>query len=65
MASSNVDEVEASSNVDEVEASHNADDKIENEADKKDDLDWDDFVDDIILKDLELTHSDEDRNVGF
>jgi len=66
MASSYVDEVEASGKVDEVEASRNADeaktDNIDNEDDEKDDLDWDDFVDDVILKDLELTHSDEDRN---
>ena len=49
----------ASSNVDKVET-----DNIDEENDKKDELDWDDFVDEVNLKDLELTHKDEDKNVS-
>lgn len=35
------------------------------ESDKKDVLDWDDFIDEVALKDLELTHSDEDKEVSY
>lgn len=60
MASINVDEVKVSRNDDEGEASRT--DIIDNEADY---LERVDFVDNVVLNDLEVTHSDEDRNVSL
>jgi len=37
-------------------------DPMDNDVNKKDDLDWDEFVEDVTLKDIEVTHSDKDGN---
>ena len=60
MASSNVDKVET----DNIDEENDKKDEFDEENDKKDELDWDDFVDEVNLKDLELTHKDEDKNVS-